>query len=123
MSPCIYDPAICDRLIAEAREDEPRPLLMRAITIAVDEALGEVARQQGGIAMPTGSEARTHGILVGQDALRRALRMIMPDFADQLEAARREIKMLCDERDVARELLSSEPGRRSWTPSLRRSVN
>jgi hypothetical protein len=45
-------------LAAEARQQA-------AVAIAVDAALGEVARQQGGIAEPTASEARAHGIAAG----------------------------------------------------------
>lgn len=81
------DPSLCRRFAAECRENEPRPLLMRAIEIAVDAALGEVSRQQGGITPPTGREARNAGIASGRSALSYALRLIMPEMARQLEAA------------------------------------
>ena len=81
------DPALCRRIAAECRENEPRPLLMRAIEIAIDAALGEVARQQGGITIPIGREARDDGIASGRSALRHVLQLIMPEVASQLEAA------------------------------------
>lgn len=40
----------------------------RAIEIAVDAALGEVARQQGGIVEPVASEARSAGLSAGRIA-------------------------------------------------------
>lgn len=36
--------------------------IQRIVEIAIDAALGEVARQQGGIAEPTGTEARESGV-------------------------------------------------------------
>ena len=36
-----------------------------AVTCAVDAALGELARRQGGIAIPTGREARDAGVAAG----------------------------------------------------------
>jgi hypothetical protein len=79
-----YDPVEVARLVREAREDEPRPMLMRAVEIAVDAALGEVARKQGGIAIPTGREAREEGIAAGRTHLHATLRWIMSNMADQL---------------------------------------
>jgi len=73
------------RLIHEARDDEPRPLLMRAVVVAVDDALGEVARQQGGIAIPLGREARDTGIEAGRSTLRRALQLVLTPIIDALE--------------------------------------
>lgn len=40
-------------------------IALRGVEEAVDTALGEVARQQGGIANPTGVEARSRGIAAG----------------------------------------------------------
>ncbi len=88
------DLGLCARLIAEARADEVRPLLVRVIEIAVDRALGEVARQQGGISPPTGREARGDGVSDGLAALRTALRLIMVPMADQLEAALAAVERL-----------------------------
>jgi hypothetical protein len=45
---------------------------MRAVQVAVDAALGEVARQQGGITDPIGREARGAGIAAGEMLLRHA---------------------------------------------------
>lgn len=84
------DPEI-ERLIREAREDEPRPLFMRAIEIAVDDALGEVARQQGGIAIPIGREARGTGVWAGRSMLRRNLQLVMGPMADALEQLQGEV--------------------------------
>ena len=81
------DPSLCRQLAAECRDSEARPLLMRAIQTAVDEALGEVARQQGGIAISIGREARGSGIASGRSVLHAVLRLIMPEVARQLEAA------------------------------------
>jgi len=81
------DPTLCRRIAAECRDNEPQPLLMRVIETAVEEALCEVARQQGGIAIPIGRKAYDAGIDSGRTALSRALRLIMPEVACQLEAA------------------------------------
>lgn len=81
------DPTSCRRIAAECRESEPRPLLMRAIETAVDVALGEIARLQGGISLLVGREARDTGIASGRSALRNVLQLIMPEMARQLEAA------------------------------------
>lgn len=45
--------------------DTARRIARRCVTDAVDEALGEVARQQGGLADPIGLEARIRGIAAG----------------------------------------------------------
>lgn len=52
-----------------------RDVARRAVQAAVDAALGEVARQQGGIVEPIGAEARGVGIAVGEGFLRVARRM------------------------------------------------
>jgi hypothetical protein len=40
-------------------------VITHMVTLAVDAALGEVSRQQGGIAAYVAKEARAHGIAVG----------------------------------------------------------
>jgi hypothetical protein len=81
------DPARCRKIAAECRENALPSLLTQVIEIAVNEALGEVARQQGGITPPTDREAYNAGIACGRSALRTVLRQIMPEVAHQLEAA------------------------------------
>jgi hypothetical protein len=108
-------PALCRRLAAECSEDDVRPRLMRAVELAVDDALGEairflrervggwqpladalgikadnlaeVVRQHNGITLFIGPEARRAGIASGRTALRHALRLTMPEIAAQLTAA------------------------------------
>jgi hypothetical protein len=87
LAPAVLDPGVCRRLAEELRDDDPRPLMMRAIETAVDDALGEVARQQGGIAIQIGVEARRSGIEYGRSMLRYAIRLTMPEVTGQLEAA------------------------------------
>lgn len=45
--------------------------VMHVVEVVVDAALGEVARQQGGIAHPIGAEARHHALALGRTLLLR----------------------------------------------------
>jgi hypothetical protein len=57
----------------------------------VDDALSEVARQQGGIAIPIGREARDTGVCAGQSMLRRNLQLVLGPMADALEQLQEEV--------------------------------